>query len=382
MDRRQFVAAIGASGLLLRMPSAHAMTSALKNNRNLLYIGTSGKVTKGVYTAEFDPSNGTLTQPALAQELQSPSFIALSPSKSHMYACSEMDGPGQVAALSVHGSKLGLMDQQSTDGAGTCFVSVHPDGKSVFAANYVEGSVSSFALKSDGEVSPVVSHIVFGSQGHGPVADRQEGSHGHSAVPSPDGNYVLVNDLGLDRIHIFRLDKATAKLTASNPAAWHAKPGSGPRHLALHPNGKWIYNINELADTVDLLYWDAAHGTLTQHGEYSTLSAGVSGKDIRACEVIFSPDLRFLYASNRRDNESYTVFSIDQHTGVLGFVQNLPNEGKESRHFVIDPSGKWLLSANQFSDEISVYPRDPVSGKLSPRVSSTKLAGPSCLLFA
>lgn len=381
MDRRQFVAAFGASGLMLRIPSAHAMSFESDSKNFLLYIGTSGDVTKGIYTATFNAERGTLTAPSLAAEETSPSFIAFAPGKQHLYACSEQNGPGEVAAYNVAGAKLNPIDHHTTEGAGTCFVSVHPDGKSVFAANYGEGSVSSFTVHPQGGVSPVVSHIVFGSAGHGPVPGRQDGSHGHSAVPSPDGNYVLVNDLGLDRIHIFHLDRQTAKLTPSSPAAWHAKPGSGPRHLALHPNGKWIYNINELADTVDLLYWDASHGTLTQHGEYSTLPAGTTGKDIRACEVIFSPDLRYLYASNRRDNESYTVFGIDPHTGVLTFLQNMPNEGKESRHFAIDPTGKWMLSANQFSNEISVYPRDPATGRLSPRVSSVNLAGPSCLMF-
>ena len=245
---------------------------------------------------------------------------------------------------------------------GGCHISVTRDGRCVFVANYGGASVASFLAKADGTLT-LASHVSFPSAEHGPNPDRQKQSYAHSAVPSPDGNYVLVNDLGLDRIHIFRLDSAAATLTPH--AEWKAAPGSGPRHLALHPNGKWIYSINELTSTIDQLGWDPVAGALTSLSHIGTLPAGVNPGMTKACEMVISHDGHFLYASNRVD-EDFAVFSIHPVSGALTLVQHLPNPGKESRHITVDPSGRWFLSADQFSDDISVFPIDPVTGPVEP----------------
>ncbi|GAA3761035.1 lactonase family protein [Terriglobus aquaticus] len=351
-----------------------------------LLIGTSKRDSKGLYTAYF--SNGTLSAPALAEPARNPSFLALPrPDYPVLFAVTQPEDLPSHASSFTHppmsdrpdGDQFQKISDAPSHGKGGCHVGVSPDGHSVFIANYAGASVASFHADDRGALT-LASHIDFPPDGHGPNPDRQQQSYIHSALSSPDGNFVLVNDLGLDRIHIFRLDHATAKLTPHGE--WHAEPGSGPRHLALHPNGHWIYCIHELNSTVVLLHWNAAEGTLTTAGQpISTLPPGVDAAGKRASELAFSHDLRFLYASNRV-HESFTVYSIDPQTGALSTVQHLENPGKESRHIALSPDGKFFLSANQFSDEISVFPIDTATGKLGDRTSTVPIAGPSCLLFA
>lgn len=349
-----------------------------------LLIGTSGRGSKGVYVSYF--TNGHLTEPTLAIEALNPSFLA-TPGRTYPYlfAVTQPEKLMSHASSYTHppmsdrpGEQFQHITDAPSEAVGGCFVSVTEAGNGVFIANYRGASVASFHADRQGRLT-LASHIGFPPDGHGPNPERQQQSYVHSALPSPDGKFVLVNDLGLDRIHIFRLDHATAKL--SPHGEWHAVPSSGPRHLASHPNGRWIYCIHELNSTIALLDWDKDTGTLTTLGKpISTLQPGVSADGKRASEIIFSRDMRFLYASTRVD-ELFTVYTIQPETGALTVLQYLPNPGKESRHIAISPDGKWFLSANQFSDEISVFPIDTESGKLQDRTSSIPLGGPSCLLF-
>ena len=386
MNRRQFSAGAAAAGALALRSFAQTGTSTTHHGETFmqtLLIGTSGRGSKGIYRARFDGQTGIITTPQLVAESPSPSFIARSIAlHPALYAVAGGDGGNaQAIAYRIDGAeaqKLSLVSTADAGGAGGCHISVHPDGRSVFIANYTAGSVASFHVAADGTLTRA-SVIAFPSDGHGPVADRQSKSFAHSALPSPDGGYVLVNDLGLDCIHIFGLDRASAKL--SPHGKWQAHPGSGPRHLAPHPNGRWIYSINELSSTVDLLYWDAGKGVLTAHSSIATLPAGTNDREARACELVFSPDLRFLYASNRHQ-ESFAVFSIDPGSGELNLIQIEANRSRESRHMTIDATGRWLISANMFSDNIAVIARDATTGRLSEQVSSVALGAPSCLLFA
>ncbi len=367
------------------MDLAHA-AAPLQAGTQRLFIGTSnpdasGGVGAGIYTTTFH--DGKLSAPELAVAAPSPSFLAVVPGKrTPIYAVLGGDAAGASAAASyaTSTSPLHLISRANAGGDGGCHISVSPDGLAVLVANYTGGSVASFRADAEGNLTQA-SFVQFPPDGLGPVTDRQEKAHAHSALVSPDGDFVFVNDLGLDRIHVFRLDRATSKLLPHKPDHWASAPGAGPRHLVFHPNGKWVYCINELNSTIDQLQWNPTHGVLTTKSTVHTLPPGVKADETRACEMVFSHDLRFLYASNRV-HESFAVFAVDPESGALHHIQEFPNPGKEARHIAFDPGGKWFLSANQFSGDVSVFPVDTTTGKLGPRASKINLAGPSCLLFA
>jgi 6-phosphogluconolactonase len=364
-------------------------TAQTKGQR--LFIGTANTARDGsgtgpgVFAAQFE--NGKLTQPEIIAKVNSPGFLAKAKGSDILFAqatapnASDKHVSVAVAYRIGNGHHITEISRAfSQDGSG-CHIGVSHDARAVFIANYGPGNVSSFLADGNGKLSEA-SFIQFPASDHGPDKERQEKAHAHSGVVSPDGDFVFVNDLGCDRIHVYKLDHATAKLEPHKPDHWAGTPGAGPRHLALHPNGKWVYNINEMGSSVDQLQWNATHGVLTTKGTWSTIPQGAPGKDqSRSCEMCFSKNFRFLYASNRI-HESFAVFAIDPTTGALKLIQELPNPGRESRHMTIDATGKWLLSANQFSGDISVFPVDTETGKLGERTSMVQLAGPSCLLFA
>ena len=345
-----------------------------------IFLGTSGTDGRGVYTATFDTEAGTLTEPTLAAELPKASFLCFDGrNENRLLAISQEPGApaGEVACfhMDVAAAKLTEVHRASTQAPGAVHLSAQ--GSTVVVANYVGGSAASFHMDADGALHPA-SFYQFNAADHGPDPKRQDHSYAHAADITLDGGYVLINDLGLDRIHIFKLDAETAQITLHGE--WKSAPGAGPRHLVQHPNGKWVYNINEIACTINQLAWDADAGTLTTLQTIETLPEGVSKTDVRACDMVVSKDLRFLFAANRV-HEDFVVYALDPQTGALTLVQRLANPGKEARHIAVDPSGKWFLSANQFTNEVSIFPIDTATGRLGDRTSSTNINNPSCLLF-
>ncbi len=385
MKRRTFLTTLPASTVMLH-PALQAQQPSAKRAAGTvrLLIGTSGHGSRGIYASYLH--NGTLSQPRLIAEATNPAFLAIpDPSSPFMFAVTQPEDFESHASSFSHepmtdtGTETFTSHGDASSGSpGGCHVSVTRDGRCVFVANYGGASVASFLVSPEGKVA-LASLIKFPSAGHGPNPERQKQSYAHSAVPSPDENYLLVNDLGLDCIHIFRIDHGTAKITPHDE--WKAAPGSGPRHIVRHGNGKWIYSINELTNMIDQLAWDPAVGKLTTLSHASTLPPGTDPANKRACEMALSHDNRFLYAANRI-YEDFAVFSIDAATGKLTAIQHLANPGKEARHITIDPSGRYLVSADQFSNDVSVFPIDPNTGKLSPRIGIIALNAPSCVLFA
>ncbi len=361
------------------MAAAEATTPSQR-----LLIGTSnpspnGGEGKGIYVSHF--ADGALTEPVLAVEVSSPGFLAMGPDGLLFAEESPVNGHGQAATYRVvDDTSIVPLDNASSGGPGTCHVCITPDGRCVAVANYDGGSIASFRAKPDGALQQA-SFIQFPPDEHGPVASRQDKSHCHCVTVAPGGNFLLVNDLGLDRIHIFRLDHATAKLLPHTPSHWSSAPGAGPRHIVCHPNGKWIYCINEVNCTTNQLLWNQTDGTLATLATISTLPEGDTTNEPRASELVFSKDLRFLYGSNRV-SDTFVVYALDPQTGAPTLVHHCPNPGTESRHIAIDASGQWFLSANQFSGDVSVFPIDTSTGKLGTRSSSIAVEGASCLLFA
>jgi 6-phosphogluconolactonase len=348
--------------------------------KHKLFIGTGtgkGSNSKGIYVTDWiaDGMLGTIT---LVAEIQSPTFLALGKHSRNLYATSEVDA-GAAFAFSIdpHTSQLTRLNTQSTQGNGPAHIGLSANGHAAFATNYGSGSLTAFTIEPSGQLSAAVSHFQFT-----PIDALPDHAqpHAHEATSSHDSCWLLVNDLGSDRIYIFHSNPHTGALTPSAQPFWQGRFKSGPRHLAFHPNDRWVYNGNELDSTVNHLLWDDYHGTLAAHGEpISTLPADFKGKS-SVSEVLTSPDGKFLYVGNC-GFETITVFSIDSHTGALALLQIAPHGGKAARHVSLDPTGTFLLIACQDSNGIVVLSRDINTGKLSAPLHIFPIDSPQCLVF-
>ena len=366
-SRRSFLQRLSATILASRVQGWAGTSSAL------IFAGTytksRGSTSQGIYAFRWDADSGTLALIGLVADTVNPSFLALSPDRRKLYAVNEVDEfhqekSGSVTAFKIEGAsgKLKPINTVASGGGSPCKVAVDFSGKAAFVANYSGGSAASFRVMRNGGLSKAVSKFQY--SGHGADPKRQAEPHAHCTTVSPDNRYVLINDLGLDRISVYHLDPETARLTANDPPFYEALPGSGPRSFTFHPNGKWAYSLNEIASTVDTLAWDSERGKLTRLQNISTLPEGFSGSNAAAAVVVDASG-RFLYASNRGDN-SLAAFSIDDRAGTLEPLQHMDCAGKTPRFFTLDPGNQWLLVANQDSSDIVVFARDPHSGLLQP----------------
>ena len=351
----------------------------------LLLVGTqTAASSKGIYAYAFDPASGNLTQTGLATAAENPTFLAMAPDRHTLFVVNEVNhyGDKRSGAISSYtldraNARLTKVSESATGGGGPCHVAVDHTGRSAFAANYGGGSAASFSVGANGRLSEAVSFFQY--TGHGPNASRQEAPHAHRVTVSPDNRFLLVNDLGLDVIHIYRLDATTAKLIPNEPSVWRSKPGSGPRALRFHPNGRVAYCVTEMSSTVVVLRWDATLGSLDTVQEVVMKPAdfqGITG----GADIVIDRRARFAYAIDRFDNLVVT-FSISPGDGKLTLLERIPCGGKIPRHLSLDPSGRWLLVANQESDNISVLKIDTSSGKAIGTEKSFSLSKPQCLVF-
>jgi 6-phosphogluconolactonase len=381
-SRRSFLAQLSALAVASR-----AASWASEPGR-LLFAGTytddKGSTSQGIYAYRWDADAGALELVGLAAATVNPNFLTLSPDRRYLYAANDVDDyrgakSGSISCFAVEGSsgKLKAINSVSSEGGGPCKITVDFTGKAAFVANYDGGSAASFRVLKKGALSKAVSSFHY--SGHGADAERQAAAHTHCTTVSPDNRYVLVNDLGLDRIFVYHLDPQTAQLTANDPPFYQALAGSGPRSFTFHPSGKWAYSLNEIANTVDVLTWDAERGTLTRLQNISTLPEGFAGVNTAGTVAVDSAG-RFLYASNRGDN-SVAVFSISDGDGTLKPVQHVDSGGQTPRFFTLDPGNQWLLVANQESSNIVVFARNTRSGLLTPNGKQYPLSHPVCLVF-
>jgi 6-phosphogluconolactonase len=350
-----------------------------------LLIGTltaSPSKSEGIYTADFDSSSGELSGIALAVKSESPTFQALSPNRSFVYSVNEarqFEGhpTGSVSSFTLNSKTVAMapVNQVASRGGGPTHITVDHTGRCVFAANYGGGSAVSFLADKDGHLSDAVSFFQY-KAGDGKQERR---SHAHRVTVSPDNRFLLVNDLGLDVIHVYRLDAATAKLTPHDPPQWQANEGYGPRALRFHPNGRWAYCVNELKPTVNVLEWDRSRGTLTTIQDVSLVPDGYHGKAAPG-DIVFDKHARFAYVTSRLDDFMAT-FSISPRTGKLTFMEKTSCGGQRPRHLALDPSDRWLLVANQDSDNIAIFERNSKTGKLANSGKSFPLGKPMCLTF-
>ncbi len=351
-----------------------------------IYFGTyTGPKSKGIYRCAFDPADGKLGPPELAAELVNPTFLAIHPSRPLLYAAGEIGNfggkkAGVVSALAIQagGGKLTLLNQQSSQGPGPCHVSVDRSGRFVLVANYSGGSIACLPIQSYGRLGAATSMVQH--HGSGPNRQRQEGPHAHQILTDPEGNFIFVPDLGLDKIMIYRLDRTDGTLLPGEPPSAATAPGAGPRHLAFLPDSRFAYAIDELDSTVTVFRYLAARGSLQLVQSVSTLPRGFHGRNGPA-EVAVHPSGKFLYGSNR-GHDSIAIFAIDAASGKLRLIGHEPTQGKTPRNFSIDPSGKFLLAANQDSDNVVVFRIDPATGLLHPTGQSLAVPAPVCIVWA
>jgi len=348
-----------------------------------VYFGTytGGQSTsKGIYVARLDTATGALSDPELAVETTNPSFLALHPSGGYLYAVGETGGAkgGAVSAFSIDRmtGRLSLLNQVSSLGSGPCHLAVDKTGRYVIVVNYGSGSTAAFALREDGALGD--STALLQHAGASVHPKRQQGPHAHSVNLSPDNRFAVVADLGLDQLLVYRFDAASGALQPNEPPFAKVAPGSGPRHFAFHPSGRFAYVINELSSTVTAFSWDAKRGVLTEIETVVTLPKDFAGENYTA-EVVVHPNGRFLYGSNR-GHDSLAVFSIDQR-GRLKLVEHVPTQGHFPRNFALHPSGAYLLAANQRSDNIVVFSVNPRTGRLSPTGRQIRVGSPVCVRF-
>lgn len=352
-----------------------------------VYFGTyTGEKSRGIYTSRLNLASGALTAPELAAETQNPSFLAVHPSRTFLYAVNEVrtfqDQPGGSVsgfAIDRKTGKLTPLNQQSSRGGGPAHLVVDKGGRNVLVANYGGGSVAVLPIGSDGMLKPASAFVQHeGSSVH---PKRQTRPHAHSINVDPGNRFAYAADLGLDRVMIYRFNPEAGSLAAADPPFAAVKPGSGPRHFAFHPKGPFAYVINEIVLTVTAFRHDAQSGALTELETVSTLPPGQAFQEgYSTAEVQVHPSGRFLYGSNR-GHDSITVFSIDQESGKLTYVQNEPTQGSAPRGFGIDPTGAYLLAGNQRSDSVVVFRIDQKTGRLTPAGQKLELGSPVSVKF-
>jgi 6-phosphogluconolactonase len=353
--------------------------------RYLVYVGTyTDKGSKGIYAYRFDPTSGATDSMALAAETANPSFLAVDPDHKYLYAANEIDNfqggrAGAVSAYSIDrdNGKLTLLQQVSSFGADPAHLALDRTGRYLLVANYSSGNIAVFPIEKDGRLgqrTAFVQHI-----GSSVNRDRQSGPHAHEIQATVDNKFVLVADLGLDELLVYRFDAKTGALSPANPPFVKVAPGSGPRHFALAPNGKFVYLVNEMSSTVTVYSFDGSSGRMNELQTISTLPQGLKGENTTA-EITTDMAGKFLYASNRGD-DSIAIFAIDSGTGKLSLVDRVKTGGKEPRHFTLDPTGKWLFAENQNSNDVRVFRVDQKSGRLTPTSQTTRVNSPVCVVF-
>jgi 6-phosphogluconolactonase len=371
---------------LFWLSGAQTPEKPASNGPYIAFVGTytSKTSSKGIYAYRFDANKGQLTPIGVSAETVDPSFLAVHPNGKYLYAVNEIGNfngevSGAVSAFAIDAKTgaLKLLNQVPTRGAGPCYVSLDKSGSFLLVANYDSGSIASFPVRADGSLGTASGFVQH--SGTGPDKERQEGPHAHWIGTSPDNRFALAVDLGLDQVIVYGFDPDKGVFTPMLSGFAKLKPGSGPRHLAFHPDGKFAYVLSEMASSVTVFSYKAKTGSFSALQTVSTLPNDYSGPK-EAAEIAVHPSGKFLYTSNR-GHDSIAVFSIDQKKGTLKSLGQVLTGGKTPRHFAIDPTGTYLLAENQESNNIVVFHIDPASGGLTPTGQTVEVPAPVCLRF-
>ena len=397
----------GAAPLLARWPQAHA---AAANGPLMAYVGTFSSPLRDVLPTQVDlpPGNGrgihlfqvnratgALTPSGVVELGTSPSCLALNAAGTRLYSANETDRvgagtEGTVSAFAINRAdgQLQLLNTVPSGGAGPTYVSVHPAGKFLLVANYFGGSVAVLPILPDGRLGPATdTKLDAGTVGPRKAVNAPPGSfafsghdrtHAHMIQADPTGRHVLHVDLGLDKIFVWKFDPQRGVLTANEPAAVSLPAGDGPRHFHFHPNGRWLYSIQEEGSNVVLFDYDAAQGRLAARQTISSLPPGFAGSNF-CSEILVSADGRFVYAGNRL-HDSIGIFAVGA-TGGLTYVGEESTRGNYPRSFDFDPTGQFLYSCNQRGDNVAVFRVDRKTGGLNFTGHYAPVGNPSIIVF-
>ena len=370
----------------VRTTTARAPGPPDDDGRRRLYVGTftEGSPSEGIYRLSMDPASGALGEPELAARTVNPSFLAVAPDGGALYAVNEvaeLDGEptGAVSAFARDPATgaLAPLGRVRSGGASPCHVTLDRAGRFLLVANYAGGSVAVLPVGTHGDVGEAVA--VARHEGRGVDPARQSAPHAHCAIPDPANHFVLVADLGLDRVIVYRFDASRGALSPRPAAAADLADGAGPRHLAFHPVGQVVYVANEVDSTVTALRYDPASGALAELQTIAAVSETAATRNFPA-DLHVHPTGRFLYVSNR-GHDSIAVFAIDRTTRRLRPLQLVPTGGAWPRAFALDPSGRFLLVANQRSDSVVVFRVDEASGRIAATGARVEVPVPTCVRF-
>jgi 6-phosphogluconolactonase len=349
----------------------------------LVYVGTyTGSKSQGIYVYKLE--GGKLAPLGLAAECQNPGFLAVHPNHRYLYAVNETEiyegqKTGSVSAFSIDRKtgKLTLLNVVGSGDPGPCHLGIDHTGKCVLVANYGVGSVAAFPILADGRLGKATAFLPH--TGHSVDPKRQEAPHAHSIYVSPDNRFVISADLGTDQVYVYRFDASQGTLVPNQPPSAAVPPGTGPRHLAFHPSGKFAYVIEEMGSSLTAFAFDQAGGVLHPLETISTVPPDYKGYNDCA-EVEMHPSGKFLYGSNR-GHDSITVFAIDPVKGTPTPIEYVSTQGKTPRNFGIDPTGSYLIAANQNSNTLVVFRIDQKTGRLTPTGQKVDVHAPVCVVF-
>lgn len=354
-----------------------------KAQQHYLITGTytSGK-SEGVYVYTFNSNDG-IAKEISHVKTSNPSFVAVSPNGQFVYSVQEdaaANGKGgSITAFSFNkiSGVLTYINQQPTGGDHPCYVAVDKTGRWVVAGNYSSGSLSVMPVQTNGALGPAGSIIQH--EGSGPDKARQNSPHVHCTIFSADNRYLFVPDLGIDKVMIYAFDEVTGKLTAAKQPFAQSAGGAGPRHICFNPTNTYAYLMEEMSGTV--VAFKYKNGRLTNRQRISSMPAADTS-NAGSADIHVSPDGNFLYASNRANANSIAIFKINKKNGKLSSVGHQSTLGKTPRNFNFDPTGNFLLVANQNSDEIVIFKVDKITGLLTDTQQRIKVGKPVCLQWA
>jgi 6-phosphogluconolactonase len=348
---------------------------------HLVFISAFAPGDKGaIHAYQLDLGTGQLKLVQRTTDVENPFFLALSRDHKYLYSIHAKQFGGKEAehvaayALTGRSGQLKLLNRQSARGSAACYLDVDATGKAVLVANYSTGSVAALPVKEDGSLGEAASFHQHTGSSVDPA--RQKEPHAHCIVISPDNRFAYAADLGLDQVLAYRLDAAQAKLTPSRQPFVRTPPGAGPRHLTFHPNGKHVYVINELSNSVTLFDFDTDTGMLIEKQTISTLPKDFTGKSYCA-DLKITPNGRFLYGTNR-GHDSIAAYRIGSD-GRLTLLGIEPSLGKGPQNLAITPDGTLLLCANMPGDNVAVFRIDVKAGGLTSVGPPVAMPGPSCI---
>lgn len=340
------------------------------------YFGYAGTYTrensKGVYRFVLDTEAGKLSDVQVAAEIGSPTYVTISDDNNYLYSVAQRDEQGGVAAYKIDQTtgELIYINEQISNGAPPCHLAIKHD--KLTTGNYHKGTVELLKVDKSGHLSEPVSTIEH--EGNGPH-ERQEKSHVHYAAHTPDGQYIVVADLGTDELITYKVVQEQLKKVQ----VFKVKPGSGPRHITFHPNEKIAYLLTELSSEVIVLDYDATNGTFTERQTISALPEDYNGIN-DASAIHLSTDGKFLYTGNR-GHDSISVFQVNETDNLLTLIDHTPTGGEWPRDFVLDPTEKFLVAANQHTGNLVLFSRDQTTGRLTQLNSEVFVPETVCVKF-